>query len=145
MSAVNTERWLAGCPMQPEYGLQNYSCIYVEPPKYFSYIPQTWRHLQICCINLFLIFLIFCKLKSMRNSIFNFSFLMIQSIITLLQWTGDIAELPLLPWLSWIHSGAGVYIAVKNEPTVRKNVTKARNGQKLLGILRVKKTALSIK
>ncbi len=54
------------------------------------------------------------------------------TILTLLQCTGRIVELPLfLPWLSRIHRGAGLYFAVKNEPTVGKNVTEAKNGQKL--------------
>ncbi len=46
----------------------------------------------------------------------------------------------LLPWLSWIHRGAGLYIAVNNEPAVSTNVTEAKIDQKLLGILRVSAT-----
>ncbi len=43
-----------------------------------------------------------------------------------------LSHLFLLPWLSWIHRGAGLYTAVKIEPTVSKNVTEAKNGPKLL-------------
>ncbi len=43
-----------------------------------------------------------------------------------------------------MHRGAGLYIAVKNETTVTENVTEAKNGQKLLGIQRVRITSLVI-
>ncbi len=50
-------------------------------------------------------------------------------VITLLHCTGDI-YLFLLPWLSCINRGSGLYIAVKNEPTVSKNVTEAKKWTK---------------
>ncbi len=54
-----------------EYGLQNYSCIYVKPPKYFSYVLQTWRYLLISH------FFNMCKSKNLRNLMLNFFFFLI--------------------------------------------------------------------
>ncbi len=111
--------------------------MYVEPPKYFSYVPQ---HLNIFCIYWCLIFPIFVnqKIWEIQCSVFLCSWL--RSIITLLHCTGDIVELCFcLAMVVLNPQRCRTYIAVKKmSPQWVKMCQKQKNSRKLLGILRVK-------